>query len=75
MSVGCRCSALPGICNGLKPPSAVAIRRKGDTLPNPMPSRVLILFAHPMSPRSLRANRAPAEAVRGMDGVTFHDLG
>ena len=38
-----------------------------------MPRRVLILFAHPM-PRKSRVNRALAEAVRGMDGVTFHDL-
>jgi glutathione-regulated potassium-efflux system ancillary protein KefG len=35
--------------------------------------RVLILFAHPAYHRS-RANRALVEAVRGLDGVTFHDL-
>ena len=38
-----------------------------------MPRRVLILYAHPM-PRKSRANRALAEAVRGLEGVTFHDL-
>ena len=38
-----------------------------------MPRRVLIHFAHPM-PRKSRANRALALAVRGMAGVTFHDL-
>ena len=42
-------------------------------MPKTMPRRVLILFAHPM-PRKSRANRALAEAVRGLDGVTFHDL-
>lgn len=35
--------------------------------------RVLILFAHPAFHRS-RANRALVEAVRGLDGVTVHDL-
>lgn len=35
--------------------------------------KVLILFAHPAFHRS-RANRALAEAVRDLDGVTFHDL-
>lgn len=35
--------------------------------------RVLILFAHPAYHRS-RANRALVEAVRGLEGVTFHDL-
>ncbi len=38
-----------------------------------MPRRVLILYAHPM-PRKSRANRALVEAVRGLDGLTFHDL-
>ena len=38
-----------------------------------MPRRVLILYAHPM-PRKSRANRALAEALRGLEGVTFHDL-
>jgi len=38
-----------------------------------VPLRVLILFAHPAYHRS-RANRALVEAVRGLDGVTFHDL-
>ncbi len=35
--------------------------------------RVLILFAHPAYHRS-RANRALVEAVRELEGVTFHDL-
>jgi glutathione-regulated potassium-efflux system ancillary protein KefG len=35
--------------------------------------RVLILFAHPM-PRKSRVNRVLAATVRGLDGVTFHDL-
>ncbi len=34
---------------------------------------VLVLFAHPAYHRS-RANRALADAVRELDGVTFHDL-
>jgi glutathione-regulated potassium-efflux system ancillary protein KefG len=34
---------------------------------------VLILFAHPAFQKS-RANRALADAVRSLDGVTFHDL-
>jgi len=38
-----------------------------------MPCRVLILFAHPM-PRKSRVNRLLASSVRGMEGVTFHDL-
>ncbi|HWA01015.1 MAG TPA: NAD(P)H-dependent oxidoreductase [Caulobacterales bacterium] len=38
-----------------------------------MSRKVLILFAHPAYHRS-RANRAMAEAVRDLDGVTFHDL-
>lgn len=33
----------------------------------------LILFSHPAL-ESSRANRALADAVRGLDGVTFHDL-
>ena len=36
-------------------------------------ARVLILFAHPALQKS-RINRAMADAVIGMDGVTFHDL-
>ena len=36
-------------------------------------NRVLILFAHPALEKS-RVNRALAEAVRDLDGVTFHDL-
>jgi glutathione-regulated potassium-efflux system ancillary protein KefG len=36
-------------------------------------SRVLVLFAHPALHRS-RANAALADAVRGLPGVTFHDL-
>jgi glutathione-regulated potassium-efflux system ancillary protein KefG len=36
-------------------------------------ARVLILFAHPALHKS-RINRAMADAVRGLDGVTFHDL-
>lgn len=35
--------------------------------------RVLILFAHPALHRS-RVNRGLVRAVRGLDGVTFHDL-
>ena len=39
----------------------------------PVPARILILFAHPAFHRS-RVQRALADAVRGLDGVTFHDL-
>lgn len=35
--------------------------------------RVLILFAHPALQKS-RVNRALADAVRNLPGVTFHDL-
>ena len=35
--------------------------------------RILVLFAHPALEKS-RVNRALAEAVRGLSGVTFHDL-
>ena len=42
-------------------------------MPKTMSRRVLILFAHPM-PRKSRVNRALANAVRGMEDVTFHDL-
>jgi glutathione-regulated potassium-efflux system ancillary protein KefG len=35
--------------------------------------RVLILFAHPALQKS-RINRHLAEAVKGLEGVTFHDL-
>jgi glutathione-regulated potassium-efflux system ancillary protein KefG len=38
-----------------------------------MPSRVLILFAHPALEKS-RVNRYLARAVEGMPGVTLHDL-
>ena len=38
-----------------------------------MATRVLILFAHPALHRS-RVNRVLVEAVRSLDGVTFHDL-
>jgi len=38
-----------------------------------MAARVLILFAHPALHRS-RVNRVLVEAVRSLDGVTFHDL-
>ncbi|MEJ0060264.1 MAG: NAD(P)H-dependent oxidoreductase [Terricaulis sp.] len=38
-----------------------------------MSRSVLILFAHPAYHRS-RANRALADAVRDLEGVTFHDL-
>jgi glutathione-regulated potassium-efflux system ancillary protein KefG len=38
-----------------------------------MPNRVLILFAHPALHRS-RMNLAMMEAVRDLEGVTFHDL-
>lgn len=44
-----------------------------DTLPDDPPRRVLILFAHPAIARS-RVNRVLAAAVRGLRGVTFHDL-
>jgi len=37
------------------------------------PMRILVLFAHPAFEKS-RVNRALAEAVRGLPGVTFHDL-
>jgi glutathione-regulated potassium-efflux system ancillary protein KefG len=36
-------------------------------------SRVLILFAHPALEKS-RVNCRLADAVRRLDGVTFHDL-
>ena len=35
--------------------------------------RILVLFAHPRLRRS-RIQRALADAVRGVEGVTFHDL-
>jgi glutathione-regulated potassium-efflux system ancillary protein KefG len=35
--------------------------------------RVLVLFAHP-SPRRSRVHQRLADAVRGLDGVTVHDL-
>lgn len=38
-----------------------------------MPSKVLILFAHPAPQRS-RVNRALRRSVADMAGVTFHDL-
>lgn len=38
-----------------------------------MSRKILILFAHPAFHRS-RANRALAEAARGLEGVTLHDL-
>lgn len=38
-----------------------------------MPRSILLLFAHPAYHRS-RANRALLDAVRGLEGVTFHDL-
>lgn len=38
-----------------------------------MTRSILIIFAHPAIHRS-RANRAMAEAVRDLPGVTFHDL-
>ncbi len=41
-------------------------------MPDPA-RRVLILFAHPAFQRS-RINRALVDSVRGLDGVTFHDL-
>lgn len=37
------------------------------------PQRVLILFAHPAFERS-RVNRRLTQAVRDIEGVTFHDL-
>jgi glutathione-regulated potassium-efflux system ancillary protein KefG len=37
------------------------------------PRRVLVLFAHPAFHRS-RVHRELVRAVRGLDGVTFHDL-
>ncbi len=41
------------------------------TLPAPNP--VLVLLAHP-DPGTSRVNRAMVEAVRGLDGITVHDL-
>src|SRR5687767_1197669 len=38
-----------------------------------MRQRVLIIFAHPRFEKS-RANNALVGALRGIDGVTFHDL-
>jgi glutathione-regulated potassium-efflux system ancillary protein KefG len=38
-----------------------------------MPRRVLVLFAHPVLERS-RVNKHLVDAVRGMPGVTVHDL-
>src|SRR6188508_1129168 len=35
--------------------------------------RVLVLFAHPVLERS-RVNRRLADAIRGLEGVTFRDL-
>ena len=35
--------------------------------------RVLVLFAHPVVERS-RVNRLLVDAIRDVDGVTFHDL-
>jgi len=35
--------------------------------------RILIIFAHPLTRRS-RVNRAMVAAVRGMEGITFHEL-
>jgi len=37
------------------------------------PARILVLFAHPALQKS-RVNRALAGAVKGLQGVTFHDL-
>lgn len=39
----------------------------------PFAHRVLILFAHPALQKS-RVNRQLVEAVRDMEGITFHDL-
>ena len=47
-------------------PSAVAIRRNEDTMPNPMPRQVLMFFVHLM-PRKWRARGVSASAVRGLD--------
>jgi glutathione-regulated potassium-efflux system ancillary protein KefG len=44
-----------------------------DGLIRHSPPRVLILFAHPALHRS-RMNLAMMEAVRDLEGVTFHDL-
>ena len=41
--------------------------------PEPARQRVLILFAHPAFEKS-RVNRVLVDAVRDLDGVTFHDL-
>jgi glutathione-regulated potassium-efflux system ancillary protein KefG len=38
-----------------------------------VPHRILILFAHPALEKS-RVNRRLVDAVRDLDGVTFHDL-
>lgn len=37
------------------------------------PRRILVLYAHP-APHHSRVNVRMAEAVRGLSGVTFHDL-
>ena len=39
----------------------------------PFAHRVLILFAHPALQKS-RVNRRLVEAVRDLEGITFHDL-
>lgn len=49
-------------------------RLRRPTLQQPEPgARVLVLLAHPALHRS-RVNRALADAVRGLPGVTLHDL-
>lgn len=35
--------------------------------------KVLVIYAHP-APHKSEVNRRLAQAIRGMDGVTFHDL-
>ena len=44
-----------------------------DGAPIAEPRRILVLFAHPALEKS-RVNAVLADRVRGLDGVTFHDL-
>ena len=57
--------SLPGQQQGAPPPVADPS--------NKAPSSVLVLFAHP-APEGSRVNRALVEALRELEGVTFHDL-
>lgn len=44
-----------------------------SALGEPMPLRVLLIFAHPAFHRS-RANKVLVKAAQSVEGVTFHDL-